>query len=56
MKFSLAAVIESPDFIDLVKNYFMRILAYKVQKMLSQGQKFRKIITGSLNDEEIVSS
>ena len=24
--------------------------------MLSQGQKFRKIITGSLNDEEIVSS
>ena len=34
IKYSLAAVIESPDFIDLVKNYFMRILAFKVQKML----------------------
>ena len=56
LKYTLSGTIENPDFIDLVKNYFMRILAYKLKTMLNQGVKFPKVITGSLSNEEIVDS
>ena len=56
IKFTLTGTIENPEFQDMVKNFFLRILAYKVKNMLGSGKKFTKIITGNLSNEEIVSS
>ena len=56
VKFTLTGTIENPEFQDMVKNFFMRILAYKVKNMLGSGRKFTKIITGNLSNEEIVGS
>jgi len=35
LKYTLTGTIENPDFIDLVKHYFLRILAYKLKIMLN---------------------
>ena len=56
IKYTLTGTIDNPDFANLVKHYFLRILAYKLQMMLSQGKKINKIITGNLSDEELVDA
>lgn len=56
IKFSLAGTIENNDFAELVKKYFMRVLAYKTaQKLNSDGNtlRLRKLLQGSVVPAEL---